>query len=601
MTEPLQKIKELDGKQLYYSILSGAQRIFENQKLLNKINVFPVQDADTGTNLASTMRSIVDASIPTDNHKQTAVAIADAALMGARGNSGIIFAQFLYGFSNEIQSSQPLDIRNFAESMKRAVTYAYEAIANPVEGTILTVIKDWADYLYALKDIIDDFIKLLFEAYNKAQQSLAETTQKLAVLAKSNVVDAGAKGFVVFLEGLLDFFTNGESVPVIEAQKFVAQEDTADTDVSHEVITFRYCTEALISGDNLVKNNIMAAIKNCGDSLVLAGSPRKMRIHMHTDFPAELFSILQKFGTISYQKVDDMVMQHEVMQHRVSKTALLTDSSCDLPKELLDLYQIHVVPLSIHFGETYFLDRLSIQPEQFYSMLEQSEQNPTSAQPAFKEFQNKYEYLSMLYDSVIGINISQALSGTFFNSDKAAKEVSLRSGKPTSVINSKSLTGGLGLMLLRAARALKNGETYEELVPQINQWVTRSHMLVSVPTLKYIVRSGRVSPFKGFIAKALDLKPVISLNEEGKTYLSGKFFTQKASMKNSLNRIKKLLKKNQLWEYAITHANNPEAVEWYTIELEAITGRKPIFVNHASPALVANVGPGVVVVALLMQ
>ena len=108
----------MDGKQLYHSFLAGAQRIFEQQKLLNKINVFPVADADTGTNLASTMRSIMDAIIPTDNLKQTAVAMADAALSGARGNSGIIFAQFLYGFGNELSTDQTLDIKSFAESMK---------------------------------------------------------------------------------------------------------------------------------------------------------------------------------------------------------------------------------------------------------------------------------------------------------------------------------------------------------------------------------------------------------------------------------------------------------------------------------------------------
>ena len=214
MSTSLEKISELNGKQLYYSFLSGAQRIFENQKLLNRINVFPVNDADTGTNLAATMRSIMDAIIPTDNLKETAVALADAALTGARGNSGIIFAQFLYGFGNEIKTGQTMDIKSFAESMRNAVNYAYEAIANPVEGTILTVIKDWAEYLYALKDIIDDFIKLLIEAFERAQQSLAETTAKLPVLARSHVVDAGAKGFVVFLEGILDFFTKGGAKPV---------------------------------------------------------------------------------------------------------------------------------------------------------------------------------------------------------------------------------------------------------------------------------------------------------------------------------------------------------------------------------------------------
>ena len=601
MTEPLQKIRELDGKQLYYSILSGAQRIFENQKLLNKINVFPVQDADTGTNLASTMRSIMDAIIPTDNHKQTAIAIADAALMGARGNSGIILAQFLYGFSNEIQSGQPLDIKNFAESMKRAVTYAYEAIANPVEGTILTVIKDWADYLYALKDIIDDFIKLLLEAFQKAQQSLEETTQKLTVLARNHVVDAGAKGFVVFLEGILDFFTQGGDKPLIDNTKLVIQEEEIETEVSHEVINFRYCTEALISGTNLDKSQIISNIKNCGDSLVLAGSPRKMRIHIHTDFPAELFSNLQRFGVISYQKVDDMVMQHEILHNRISKTAILTDSSCDLPKELLDLYQIHVIPLSLHFGETYFLDRLSIQPEQFYSMLEKSEQNPSTAQPAYKEFQNKYEYLCTLYESVIGINISQALSGTYFNSDKAGKEVSMRSGKAVEVFNSKTITGALGLLILRIARALKNGETYEELTPKINEWIEKVYLRASVPTLKYIVKSGRVSPFKGFIAKTLDLKPVIAINDKGSTYLFGKSFSEKGCMKKAVNSIRKLLRQGQIWEYAITHANNKEGADWYASQMEKLTGKPPVFIDHASPAIIANTGTGVVCVSFMMQ
>jgi hypothetical protein len=296
-----------------------------------------------------------------------------------------------------------------------------------------------------------------------------------------------------------------------------------------------------------------------------------------------------------------MVMQNEILQHRISTTAILTDSSCDLPKSMLDQYQIHVVPLSIHFGQTYFLDRLSMQPETFYNMLEKSEENPTSAQPAFKEFQNKYEYLCTLYDSVLAINLTQAMSGTFFNSDKAAKEVAERTGKQVTVVNSKTLTGGLGLILLRVARALENGQTYEQLIPQINAWIPKSHIRVTVPTLKYIVRSGRVSQFKSFVAKTLDLKPVIALDDEGKTYLFSKSFTQKGSMMKSLNSIKKLLRKEQLWEYVITHAKNEEGAQWFATELEKLTGKKPVFIDHASPALVANAGPGVVCVALMME
>ncbi|MEI7981752.1 MAG: DegV family protein [Bacteroidota bacterium] len=600
MTETIEKIKELDGKQLYNSFIAGAQRIYEHQKLLNKINVFPVADADTGTNLASTMRSIMDAIIPTDNLKQTAVALADAALNGARGNSGIIFAQFLYGFSNEIGAGRTLDIESFATSMKKAVAYAYDAIANPIEGTILTVIKDWADYIYLLKDRFDDFIKLLVEAYDRALESLAATTQQLQVLARSHVVDAGAKGFVFWLEGIKDFFTlGGEKAMVKTTSQSLSAEEIIE--MPHDVITFRFCTEALICGSQLDKHKVRNFIQHCGDSLVVAGTPQKVRVHIHTDFPAEVFSQLQQFGSITYQKVDDMVMQNEIQFNRKSNIAIVTDSSCDLPKELIDRYQIHVVPLSVHFGDTYFLDRLTINPPQFYAMLTRTEEGASSAQPASREFQNKYEYLATHYDSVIGIQLSQGLSGTFSSSDKGAKDVIERTRKKISVVNSRSITGGLGLILLRVAEAIENGASHEEVMSKMEEWVNKSQIRVSITTLKYIVRSGRVSPFKSFIAQTLDLKPIIGLDKEGKATLLKKSFTEKSSMKKVMRDISGIIAKNRVWGYTITHANNLATASWYAVEMEKLTGKKPIFIDHASPALVANTGPGVACIAFMLE
>ncbi len=600
MTETVQKIKELDGRQLYYSFLAGAQRIFDHQKLLNKINVFPVADADTGTNLASTMRSIMDAIIPTDNLKQTAVALADAALIGARGNSGIIFAQFLYGFSNEIKSNATIDIQSFAESMKKAVAYAYDAIANPVEGTILTVIKEWADYIYLLKDQFDDFIKLLVEAYRRALESLADTTKKLEVLARAHVVDAGAKGFVFWLEGIMDFFTMGAEKAMKRSEHVTVDADEM-VEMPHDQITFRFCTEALITGQNLDKHKIRNFIQHCGDSIVVAGTPQKARVHIHTDFPAEVFSQLQQFGNITYQKVDDMVMQNEIQFNRKSDIALVTDSSCDLPKELIDKYQIHVVPLSVHFGETYFLDRLTINPPQFYAMQEKSEQNASSAQPASKEFQNKYEYLATHYKSIIGIHLSQGLSGTWSSSDKGAKDVISRTGAKIDVVNSKTLTGGLGLILLRAAWALERGATHEEVMAQMEDWKEKSFLRVSVMTLKYIIRSGRVSPLKSFVAKMLDLKPIIVLDHDGKATLFSKSFSEMGCMKKVMKNISEIISGKKVWEYTITHANNSMAANWYAEKMEKLTGKKPLFIDHASPALAANTGPGIACISLMLE
>ena len=546
------------------------------------------------------MRSIMDAIIPTENLKQTAVALADAALIGARGNSGIIFAQFLYGFSNEINPNEALTIQSFAESVKKAVAYAYDAIANPVEGTILTVIKDWADYIYLLKDTFDDFTKLLVEAYSKALESLAATTGKLEVLARSHVVDAGAKGFVFWLEGFMDFFTLGAEKAMRKPEQAINSAEEI-FEMPHDVINFRFCTEALLTGSQLDKHRIRNFIQHCGDSLVVAGSPEKIRVHIHTDFPAEVFSQLQQFGNISYQKVDDMIMQNEIQFNRKYDVALVTDSACDLPKEIIDKYQIHVVPLSVHFGETYFLDRLTINPPQFYAMQEKSEVNASSAQPASKEFQNKFEYLATHYNSIIGIHLSQALSGTWSSSEKGSKDVVSRTGKQIDVLNSKTLTAGLGLIVLRAARALENGSSHAELVKLVEEWRAKSRVLVSVATLKYIVRSGRVSPFKGFVAKTLDLKPVIAIDQEGKASLFSKSFSEKGSMKKVMETISRIIQGKKVWEYAITHANNPTAAAWFALEMEKLTGKKPIFIDHASPALAANTGPGIASVSLMLE
>lgn len=593
------KITEINGKQLYNSFLSGAHRIFENQKLINKINVFPVADADTGTNLASTMRSIIDGSVPSLNLKMAAISIADAALTGARGNSGIIFAQFLYGFSNELKAKETITVEDFAESMRNAVKYAYEAIANPVEGTIISVIKDWAEHLYDLKDKIDDFIRLLIDALVTATKSLLETAKQMEAIAHKNVVDAGAKGFVVFLEGMLEFFKTGEAISteVLEKDAVIEEDDL----IGHDNITFRYCTEALITGENLNKQHIRDAIKDYGDSMVIAGSPRKMRLHIHTDTPWSLFVDVGKLGTISAQKVDDMVLQNEVVSNARHKIALVTDSTCDIPQELIEKYQIQMVPLNIHFGSSFYLDRVTMQPQQFYDMLDAAPDYPTTSQPGYKDFYNRYNYLSTHYNSIIGIHLSNKMSGTWQNSLNAAKNVAEQSGKKIDVLNSNTLCNSMGLIVLRAAKALDEGLSHDELANLIPKWSKQQQILVSANTMKYMTRSGRVSATKGLVGKILGVKPLVTVNAEGKADTFGKPLSMKQSRKIVLSEIKKYIAGKKIWGYAISHANNQTDADLYAKELEEITGMKPEFVVNASPVLVTHVGLGVVAVGIMLD
>lgn len=596
--------KELDGKRFYYSFLAGAQSIFEHYKGIDRINVFPVADGDTGTNLASTMRSIIDTSIPTDNIRVTAAALADAALVGARGNSGIIFAQFLYGFSNEIKGDQNLTVQTFAEVIRNSVKYAYEAISNPVEGTMISVIREWAENIYTLKDKIDDFNLLIQKSYHKAKESLLDTPKKLEILAKANVVDAGAKGFVVFLEGMIEFFRDGHIKQLVSARNVVKMPGFQEVIHREDDLSFRYCTEALITFDKPesdIRNKLRGRVEEMGDSLVIAGSPKKIRLHIHTNQPAELFKQVNDLGTTVFKKVDDMVMQNQIVHHRKWDTAIITDSTCDLPQELLEKYQIHVVPLTVHFDREYYLDRLTIRPEEFYNMMETSTVHPFTSQPTYKEFMNKYQFLAAHYGKILGLHISDKLSGTCSNSRKAAYAISERYERDIAVYSSARVASALGLQVLRAAMEIETGAGFEALKTKVESWIPKTHLFVATQTLKYLIRGGRVSRMKGFVGKLMGVKPLLYLNREGKVDPLSRPRTEKTGMRIILEEVRKLLEDQEIWGYAITHANNEPAAERYAGEMKKLTGKDPLFIQPASPVLGAHAGPGVVGLAIMME
>jgi len=202
-------IDYLDSEKLYYSFVSGAREVIRNRKVLNDINVFPVADGDTGSNMASTMNSIIEDARVETSVKGTMSSIADAAISGARGNSGIIIAQYINGIFMSLRDDAKVSVSSFAQSVWDAVPHAYNAISDPVEGTIITVIRDWAEAVYMHKDHAEDFHELLSKPMAAAAESLKATTGKLKVLENARVVDSGAKGFVYFVEGLTEFIRTG--------------------------------------------------------------------------------------------------------------------------------------------------------------------------------------------------------------------------------------------------------------------------------------------------------------------------------------------------------------------------------------------------------
>lgn len=594
-------LKTIDGRNLYYIFLAGAQKIFQHQDEINNINFFPVSDHDTGTNLASTIRSVTNTIQPQLSIKKTANHIAEAALVGARGNSGIIFAQFLYGFSTEISDRQVLTLSEFVASLRKSVKLVYQAVSEPVEGTMLTVMREWADFLYQRKEKFKDFKHAIAESMEVLQCSLQETKSKLGILAKNNVVDAGAKGFVLFIEGISDLIRRGNFRQLRKDTLQISDTLIQEPDITDADLKYRFCTEALIKDISITNDQLKEILNQFGDSAVVAGSSQLRRIHIHTDHPADLFNVLKDTGTLTFQKADNMVRQHQIVHDRKWSIALVTDSTCDLDEKILNHYQIHMLPINVNFGENHYLDKVTIKPDQFYKLLDQAPDFPKTAQINENTFAELYSRLTQHYDAVISVHLTSKFSGTYESACKAAEKISKKSGKHINTIDSKNLSGGLGLVILRISKAIESGNPFENIIKAVPTWIDNSRIFVSVRTLDYMVRGGRVSYVKGRIAKLLNINPIVSMDKEGKSELFDKTFSQKSNMKKVMNIIKRETTNRRIWHYIILHAQNPGAADWYSNEMEKLTGFPPVSTVNISPVIGMHAGIGAAAVSFMLE
>lgn len=593
------KIRYLNGEKIYYGVLSGAKNVINNRKLLNKINVFPVPDGDTGSNLASMMNLIIQQVRPKASSKETMTSIADAALEGARGNSGIIFAQFLAGLAQELDDDSKLSVVSFSNSVEKAVPHVYQAVAEPVEGTMITVIRDWAEELSKIKAKTDDFKELFNISITRAKESLTKTTNQLEALKEAEVVDAGAKGFVKFLEGVVDFL-EGKGISDLKSFGFEEIAATSTTKKVHSAGEFRYCTEIFMSDVERKVEDIKTILSNYGDSLVVAGTQKQLRVHIHTNQPEEVVYTLGQLGTIMRQKVDDMQKQTAVAQNRKYEIALVTDSIADLPQELIEEYQIQVIPLNLSLNGNNYLDKLTITPEKFYSLFRESDGEASSSQPSYKQVENLFSYLTSHYQSIIAVTVASELSGTWNIVNQVAEEYR-DDETEIEVIDSKLNSGAEGLAVLETAEKIDAGWNLDKTADYIRKLVNKTEIYVSVNTVKYMVKGGRISRPTGWLARLVNLKPIITLDNNGAGTSFGQAFTTKGLQNKIKSLVTEISKREGIKRYAIVHAQAEEQAQNYAAEFTQILGQAPEYIMPISPIVGLNAGPGSIAISLIKE
>jgi len=592
----------LNPESLRELIIAGARRVIAHREYLDLINVFPVPDKDTGTNLALTMRAILDGlQRPLPSLAAVSSTVATSALTGAQGNSGVIFAQFFQGLREEISDSVQLSMQRFAQAVRCAATRAREALAQPCEGTILTVISDVAEHLGRQADRLPDFRALLDEAVAVARRSLERTTDQLAVLKKAGVVDAGALGFVHFLEGIRDFFhfgsQEGDALELSEDEKIDAPKP-APVQVS-----FRYCTEAVVWGEDIDRKDVIKNLTTLGDSVVVAGNSEEIHAHVHTNAPAYVLELLSQYGTIATQKVEDMMASIETSEDGADPSertgiALITDSACDLPIGFLTQERIHIVPVRVVFGEDSLLDRVDLTPTQFYQRLQTSEEFPKTSQPSPADFLTLYRHLASTYSNILSIHLSAGVSGTCQSATVAAKQVSNDTGVPIAVIDSRSASAAEGLVVWATAQALRAGLSPAQCTAIANHAAQNTNVFIYVPSVEYFVRGGRLSPLQGRIAKLLRLLPVLTV-KDGTLVPAAKVIGRRFARKHVLRSVLKVARDMRHPMFIISHSAALELAELARSDILRRFPETQVWITDTSPAIGSHAGPGGLAVAVL--
>ena len=313
-----------NGNILRDAIISAANNLANNRKPVDDLNVFPVPDGDTGTNMSMTLSNAVREleKVEGETAGKVAQINASALLRGARGNSGVITSLLFRGFAKGIGSDETVTAENLAAAFKLGVEAAYKAVMKPTEGTILTVARVASEHATAAFEAGKDVLGVFADAIEGAKQALAETPELLPMLKKAGVVDAGGQGFVIILEGMMSVFSDGvmikaNSTGAIEEREEESESRNAAGEFETE-ITFTYCTEFIVKRDPECEkepSELRAYLETIGDCVVVVDDEEIIKVHVHTDHPGNAFENGLTFGALTNMKVENMRDQHERAKH----------------------------------------------------------------------------------------------------------------------------------------------------------------------------------------------------------------------------------------------------------------------------------------------
>ena len=603
------QIHYLDGPRLRRALLAACEHARRQRAELNRINVFPVPDGDTGTNLALTVQAVADhlrkASDP-EAHRIADVA-AEGAVLGARGNCGMMLSHFLLGFADAIDTRARIGTVEFGVAMGAGFAKLYAALERPVEGTILTVMRDVAASAKEWKG--DDFVPLVAELVSAGRRSLATTPDLLPALKRAGVVDAGAKGFVSLIEGVHLLLQGDIAAPEREPEAGAPEEAVGPTEYPSADEHFRYCTEALVRGTELPSQEaVREALRGVGDSLIVIRAAGVLKIHVHTDDPERVFGYLRELGTLVTHKAEDMHAQHAVVDRaagghvRLARrpVSVVTDSACDLSEEIVRAHGIHVTPMTLIEGERTYRDGIDITASEFHERLRSQAALPTTSQPTPQAFLDTVSLAFEEGEAVVGVLVGSALSGTLGSAEAAVSRV--EEGE-VHLIDSRAASLLQGLLVLKAVELAELGRHPQEIVREVERVRAQSGILFTVANLDRLIASGRVGRGRALVGRMLDLKPILGLKPDGSVGAFGRAVGTERARVALLGAVRRAIPAPaRRVRFGIVHVGVPELASRIEQELRATYGADAeILTAPATPVIATHIGIGAWGVAYMVE
>ena len=571
-------------------ILHSWQRIERDKEEINKINVFPVPDMDTGSNLAKTLGGIKKAIEDREfkDLEELSEVVLDSALVSAQGNAGVIYTGFLAGFL-PLLNKNPIDSKKLAQAFEKGAKKARAAIQNPKEGTILDVIDAATESIKNNSEKETNILNLFRRAITRAEEALLNTRDKIEVLKRANVVDAGGLGFLMILESYLEILEGEKketkSRPSEKIGKFV------------QTISYRYEIVFLIENLKIKIDDLKEKLRKLGDSLEVLQIKDKIKVHIHTDDPDEVKKVARGSGKILNLRVEDMAKEiaGEESLKKVS-IGIVTENITDLKQKILEKYQIEEVPAILDWPEV-----VNLPGENIYQKMREAERRGIkelgkTSQPSPGAYLKAYKKQLQKFEKVLCITITSKISGCY-NSACQAK-LMLDDPSKVYVLDSLTATAGQALLVLRAIELIQEQREIEEIIEELKNLIPKIHTYLLFEDPRWIEAIGRISSSQAnWIRrmKKMGIRPITEIKNGVLTKGGFSIFTKdipEALFKKIEKESKKFRKAGKKIRVIITHADNPGGAEELKKMLKEKIGAEVPFVNLVCTLVGSRLGPG---------